>query len=870
MSKSSSLCCTRRSRRSQKGRIKGRRTRSSTLTAPTPEDWEGFQSGHIPVVFDKVYYTPDNPSDVEAEIRRGSTVRLLGEKNFMKRKLQNLGYPYRSISRSIFGKNYEVLDTYENGSIVGIPTNQDGSIRFFPADVVQLVQVGTTAPLQLRGDGTKDRQRDEMPPWVNISRPEVDERTARLVNENPPINIDSNTINGAGSRSMVISSNSKDFNLTLKSASVRYPLRWMSIEEQNRFVKAIDTMMLNGEYSKLASAHGWPGTCIWRRHRTTAFPLWNRMHVLKFEHALQRADRENGGNGAISLPYWDFGIPLGPNRKYVPEIIRTELSAFAEQYLQEHSEGVTLCNPSALQLPLDEELLEALLHNRSAVTTEIAEMLEAPLFQEFATSSSSRRLNIEHLHNRVHAALGSLSMVMELAAHHPIFWLVHCNLDRILEGYLQAHPETSREIEGLGMTDLIPFSRPKFSNTSSRYASCIDAISDLTRPQFDRIPKPLTDKCTERIGRAVLMFPNVDVRTLRRSYQLKLYAVPKQEGLELDFASKPEKLKQYFATTAGVIYSKIPPSNNKKLVIPRPKGWFNVYCRTGGALEDLRVTNSRYKLVIIAKDSSGGVCNLNDILKQGILPRPFIGGPMFLNRAVLVPGQRHYDVTIIQKYLRKLGYLNAAPTGVFDQATKCALVAFQEFVRIRVDGVLGPITRAQMTRVRYSGIPDSKPARAIFRRNETIHYFIETFPPYIQASKFQIEVQRCFSQWARALKFNFVQIHDWKNANIKIGFKNHSLFCTEPFEFSARGSFLCNIDEQQASIDLDSSERWLLHSDPVRTGCFKIQPVLLHGIGHLLGMSNSSSDISVMNPFYSNRQPFLMEDDYQVAARLYS
>ena len=36
------------------------------------------------------------------------------------------------------------------------------------------------------------------------------------------------------------------------------------------------------------------------------FPAWHRAYLVEFETALRKADRSNGGDGAIALPYWDW------------------------------------------------------------------------------------------------------------------------------------------------------------------------------------------------------------------------------------------------------------------------------------------------------------------------------------------------------------------------------------------------------------------------------------------------------------------------------------------------------------------------------------------------------------------------------------
>merc|ERR1719319_1551254 len=71
----------------------------------------------------------------DSQIKSGSMVELKGNKPFVKEQLMKRGYPYASVSRSIFGKEWEVIDTYMDGEVVGIPVYSNGLTRYFPKDM---------------------------------------------------------------------------------------------------------------------------------------------------------------------------------------------------------------------------------------------------------------------------------------------------------------------------------------------------------------------------------------------------------------------------------------------------------------------------------------------------------------------------------------------------------------------------------------------------------------------------------------------------------------------------------------------------------------------------------------------------------------
>ncbi len=66
-----------------------------------------------------------------------------------------------------------------------------------------------------------------------------------------------------------------------------------------------------------------------------------------------------------------------------------------------------------------------------------------------------------------------------------------------------------------------------------------------------------------------------------------------------------------------------------------------------------------------------------------------------LNDAVAVygPGSQGPGVHTLQTHLRKLGYLKADATGLFDAATERAVLAFQKDNKIELTGKAGPTTR---------------------------------------------------------------------------------------------------------------------------------------------------------------------------------
>jgi hypothetical protein len=72
----------------------------------------------------------------------------------------------------------------------------------------------------------------------------------------------------------------------------------------------------------------------------------------------------------------------------------------------------------------------------------------------------------------VHGLLGFPMASIAVAAYSPLFWLHHCNIDRLYEAYLQLHPDSRDEMahrDGAKReydTHLAPFKTPYGEPTS--------------------------------------------------------------------------------------------------------------------------------------------------------------------------------------------------------------------------------------------------------------------------------------------------------------------------------------------------------------------------------------------------------------------
>ncbi len=112
--------------------------------------------------------------------------------------------------------------------------------------------------------------------------------------------------------------------------------------------------------------------------------------------------------------------------------------------------------------------------------------------------------------------------------------------------------------------------------------------------------------------------------------------------------------------------------------------------------------------------------------------------PRINENVILELGSRGSDVRKMQERLIELGYLNGKPTGVFNEATEAAVIAFQKRNVSYYDGKAGPMTlsklyssSAQRTSssagtigtVLENGIKNSEAVRSLQRRLKELGYY---------------------------------------------------------------------------------------------------------------------------------------------------
>lgn len=200
----------------------------------------------------------------------------------------------------------------------------------------------------------------------------------------------------------------------------------------------------------MGAVHGQPGFTpvpdaqdYWSQcqHRTWFFLPWHRGYLAAFEAVVARAVADLGGPQDWALPYWNYSA----DEAIIPEARRLP-PAFRAQTLPDGTPNA-LFAPRAATPDGDVGLRDA--------DVSLAALDETAFTQDFGPGFGGPRTGFARFgpqngalemvpHNVLHGRIGGNGGWMadpDTAAFDPIFWLHHCNIDRLWEEWLAASPD---------------------------------------------------------------------------------------------------------------------------------------------------------------------------------------------------------------------------------------------------------------------------------------------------------------------------------------------------------------------------------------------------------------------------------------------
>jgi tyrosinase len=230
----------------------------------------------------------------------------------------------------------------------------------------------------------------------------------------------------------------------------------LSDEERARFVAAVKKMKEprppdDSVYDKYVKWHleSMPEGTISPAHGGPAFLPWHRQFILFFENDLRAADKALGNDGSITLPYWDWTDPV--SRGAAPLLAAR---IWKEDFMGGDGDPADFhrvtTGPFATDWPLPYNAgdlpfltrrfgldgFSLLSAYEDWTEAKKAARYDAPSWDWQAKGKDSFRNSLEgfqpkrQLHNLVHRWVGG-SMAPTTSPNDPIFFLHHCNVDRL-------------------------------------------------------------------------------------------------------------------------------------------------------------------------------------------------------------------------------------------------------------------------------------------------------------------------------------------------------------------------------------------------------------------------------------------------------
>ena len=525
---------------------------------------------------------------------------------------------------------------------------------------------------------------------------------------------------------------------------IRKEIREMSEAEQERYAAAVLQMAKtpasveasgdhaylrtgapHTEFYRLGSYHGYPTDYC--THQTENFPGWHRAYLREYERALQAADRALGGDGAIALPYWDWLRPE-INGQCVPDVIekhfkeppeevvaelRRDVDAGrrqAQRFFESRGGDTRLYTQSAQHLSMSRQLSQVI--GRRNLDGQVDECLNVGLHKHHAAKNRRTR-SLENPHDGIHIGMRFPMASLGWAAFHPIFYLHHCNVDRIYSAYLATSHGLNSQHEfrtgnrALYRARLKPFNL-EGSSRPFRPANTFDTRA--IGYDYDALPKE-SGHMRELPTLAVFE----DLKPLKfayRSYEVHV-AVTKagDPAPDCDRTFDAWTGLAGYAGSADIFGGKGAKCSNCQSRPPYP-----VSVEIGQALRAVGATADDCALHTLILDADDGAV----VEAVDGLPLPVVRGPFLLEGVTVEPGAEGAAVKRVQAYLAKFGYLKKhddGPDGKYGDETKAAILAYQKSQGLAEDGVVGPKTLERMRYAARHDLPPEKIAALERKRN---------------------------------------------------------------------------------------------------------------------------------------------------------
>jgi hypothetical protein len=255
--------------------------------------------------------------------------------------------------------------------------------------------------------------------------------------------------------------------------------------------------------------------------------------------------------------------------------------------------------------------------------------------------------SLESPHNNIHVACGGIMKTM-ISSFHPIFWMHHCNVDRIYEKYIELEPDSQREfarfqsLAGDRITPQAGFPdgvygplMPFINHTTGEAFHAKDSFDCRALGfVYDVLPEaPQSDAMQMREPPYFAAFKGVDVNKMEKeSRMLFVYLADSTSNVQwvppVKHTRKALTSHPGYAGNAGIFFLAIEAGcANCEASVP-----FDIFVDLTSALRAANIHPQNVALHVLVENEDGAVVPLSDTP----VPVPVLLGPTFNSMSTVI------------------------------------------------------------------------------------------------------------------------------------------------------------------------------------------------------------------------------------------
>ncbi|KAH8662913.1 hypothetical protein BGZ60DRAFT_412262 [Tricladium varicosporioides] len=265
----------------------------------------------------------------------------------------------------------------------------------------------------------------------------------------------------------------------------------------------------------------WGGYCT---HTSVLFPSWHRPYLALFEQVLgtyiqniaqqyppELRQRYQAAADNFRIPYWDWAsdsqVPPAITQPQIQVTTPTGIQTITNPLYQYKFQGYfsqsallnglgqTVRNPDTVDGPSNYDKINALMSGEGATGKSWTALVKIKDYDTFATTALPGT-SIEAVHGEIHTIIGGDNGHMTLldwSAFDPIFWLHHCNVDRLFTMWQAINPSAF----------MTPLNEPgTFTLPRNSFDTQFTPLTPFTSNNFGTLYNSFTARSTKTFGYA--------------------------------------------------------------------------------------------------------------------------------------------------------------------------------------------------------------------------------------------------------------------------------------------------------------------------------------------------------------------------------